>query len=329
MSEHTDSVQPPTPVRTSEHAQTALLNELETRCGSELVQWLVEQKAALAQAALTQSEEVSLGTRLLTLLGSALIDVSRRFGRRHLVIAFAERANVHLPMVWGDGPVGHWLRDETAKVWLLSALTSDVAQENERFNVLYEIYDGCDTAGRVACLRAINFMNGVSTDGVNIIHDAGRTYLNELMEAGWCHSPFASTWLSDEEYRKAVLKSLFCEVSVDGFMRLDERADPELSRSLCEFANEREAAGRVVPMAVWRVAAYHPLPGLVARLIGRLEHPSQEERVTAAIGLGRAAHQRALFFLQDRATRESSPEVSAALNEAIQALSSLKTGDPR
>ena len=149
-----------------------------------------------------------------------------------------------------------------------------------------------------------------------MIHDAGRTYLSELMEAGWCHSPFASRYLSDEEYRKAVLKSLFCDVPVSGFMGLEERADAELARSLCEYADEREAAGRIVPSAVLRVAAFYPQPGLLARLIGRLEHPSTEERLTAAIGLERTGDQRALSFIQERVGREEDPEVNAALKHA-------------
>jgi hypothetical protein len=187
-------------------------------------------------------------------------------------------------------------------------------------DTLYLIYDASDTEGRVACLRAINFLDGDVAGGLKVIYDAGRTYLSELMEAGWCYSPFASHHLSDEEYRKAVLKALFCDVPVSGFMGLEQRADAELARSLCEYANEREAAGRVVPSEVLRVAAFYPQPGMLARLIGRLEHPSIEERLTAAIGLERTGDQRALSFIQERMTREEYPEVIQALHQAASSL---------
>lgn len=309
------------------HASTrdALLGLLSQRSGSERVDWVRAQLSTISTTRSTepsvQASKVSdLASTLSARLGEPMLEMSRHFGKRHLVGSFSERDHAHLTTPLGPMPIGHWKCDEAAKVWLLSEVISAHVHRDDRFKVLYVVYDGCDTEGRVACLRAINLIDGEPRDAMEIIHDGGRTYLNELMEAGWCNSPFAARWLSDEEYRKAVLKSLFCNVSVDGFLHLDQRADPELSRSLCEYANEREAAGRPVPMAVWRVAAFYPVPGLIARLIGRLEHPSSEERLTAAIGLGRAEDLRSESFIADRLTREDVPAVITALQEALNQL---------
>ena len=105
--------------------------------------------------------------------------------------------------------------------------------------------------------------------------------------SGLRNNPFANEHLSNTEYRKAFLKALFCDVPVDGFMDREKRADAEMAASLLDFADEREAAGRPVD-SVWTVAAFHPRPGLVARLIGRLEHPMASMRKTAAIALKNA-----------------------------------------
>ena len=153
--------------------------------------------------------------------------------------------------------------------------------------------------------------------GLELVRDAGRTYLNELMEAGWRDNPFAARFLSAEEYRKAVLKALFCQVDIEGFIGLEERADEELAQSLCAYANEREAAGREVPSALWPDAARFPSPGLVARLIGRLEHPVTLERSIAARALTAAADPRALPFLEDRLSREEEPSVREAIMRAL------------
>ena len=116
------------------------------------------------------------------------------------------------------------------------------------------------------------------------------------------------------------MKALFCDVSIEGFLNIEHAADQELSRRLCEFANEREAAERTVPQAVWRVASYHPIPGLVARLIGHLEHPKRQERLTAVICLGRAQNSLAIPFLEDRLTREDDIEIQQTLATVIDKL---------
>jgi hypothetical protein len=173
----------------------------------------------------------------------------------------------------------------------------------------------------VACLRALNFIDDDPKDGLELVYDAGRTYLSELMEAGWCNNPFSTQYLSTEEYRKAVLKALFCDVDVTGFLKLEERADEELARRLCEYADEREAAGRSVPHSVWIVSARYPRPGLVARLIGRLEHPSESERKVAILSLKSAQDSRAISFLKERLEREESWECQTLIKSTLDALS--------
>ena len=102
-------------------------------------------------------------------------------------------------------------------------------------------------------------------------------------------------------------------------MRLNERADSELALSLKDFADEREAAGRAVPDVLWPVLALHPQPGVIARLIGRLEHPLREQRIVAAKSLCNAKDPRALSFLNERLAREDDPQVNVHLEKAIAA----------
>jgi hypothetical protein len=298
-----------------------LLELLEKRSGSEATSWLETEHQRLSSSLKTVDDR-DLISQLISSLGETLLETRRRFSKRYLVAAFAERDRAWIATPRGEMPIGHWKSDEAAKLWLIATLIDDHFDHDHTYTALYQLYDASDTEGRVVCLRALNALDGSSEAGLKIVHDAGRTYLNELMEAAWCHSPFASQSMSVEEHRKAVLKSLFCDVAVSGFMGLEERADAELSRRLCEYADEREAAGRVVPASVLRVASFYPQPGLIACLIGRLEHPSAEERLTAAIGLERASDSRALSFIEERLTREPDPEIHAALMSARQKLAS-------
>lgn len=247
----------------------------------------------------------------------AMPQVGRAVGTRALVGAFNERDGATLEGTHGPFKVGHWGSDTASRVWLIA---SAVARTPAPHQALYETYEQGDTETRAACLRALNFVAGESAAvAMEMVHDAGRTYLEELMAAAWTHNPFSDAHLDDETYRKAYLKALFCNVPVDGFLNLERRADAAMAQSLCEYADERLAAGRPVPDPVWIVAAMHPRPGLVARLVGMLEHPLPEQRIVAAKALTNARDRRAAPFIEERLAREPDEPVKAALGAAFAA----------
>lgn len=282
-------------------------------------------KAAEARAALKALLDERLGGQSAWLeasmaeanpdsVGRMLLEAARAVGRRPLIAGFAERDDAALIGTHGAMKIGHWRTDEAARSLLLARVASAA---DHPYRTLYKLYDQGDTEARVAALRALNLVDDASAeDGLEMVFDAGRTYLEELMAAAWTHNPFATAHLNDTEYRKAVLKALFCDVPVDGFIGLEQRADAELAKSLCEYADERVAAGRPVPHAVWIVAAHHPRPGLVARLVGALEHPLPVERRVAATALANACDARALPFVEERLAREEDPAVLDALTRA-------------
>lgn len=287
---------------TPEQSRAALYALIEARVGSEQAKWL----AGHAGEAST--------------VRAAMAEIGRTLGRKPLVGAFAERAHATVEGVWGALPVGAWRVDEAARTWLLATAAGG---GDAPYAALFELYDLGDTDTRVAALHALNFVGGGDVErGLDLIADAGRTYLDPLLKAAWCDNPFAAEHMSDEAYRAAVLKALFCEVPVEGFIGLSARADASLAASLYDYADEREAAGRSVPAAVWTVAALHPRPGLVARLIGRLEHPLPAERRVAAEALANARDPRARSFIDERIEREQDAAVTEALERARAAVDS-------
>ena len=284
----------------SKTVRRALFELIRIRTGSETTSWL-ENSVMAADGN----------------LDGVCVELSRRMGQKPLIAGFKERNHAVLMTGLGAMPIGHWRTDRAARSWMLATLAD---KSDTPFLRLFEFYDNGDTETRIAAILAINLVDDDAvSQGLDLIHDAGRTYLDELMDAAWCNHPFAAEHMSDAEYRKAVLKALFCDVSIDGFLRLSERADVELAKSLRDFADEREAANRPVPDVLWPVLAMHPQPGLVARLIGRLEHPLSAQRLVAATSLRNAADGRALTFLEERHTRESEAAVRSMIEAAIAA----------
>lgn len=286
----------------TEKGRAALYALLAARVGGEAAAWLVARGTA--------PEAVR----------PAMAEIGRVFGRKPLVAGFAERAGTTVEGSCGPLSVGSWRIDEAARTWLLATAAAATAHPHA---ALFEHYDLGDTDTRVAALHAQNLVpDDEAEKGMALVLDAGRTYLDPLLTAAWCDNPYSAKHLSDAEYRGAVLKALFCNVPIDGFIGLSARADETLAKSLHDYADEREAAGRAVPAAVWTVAALHARPGLVARLIGRLEHPLPAERRVAAEALANARDPRSRTFIEERLARESDPAVVAALEAARAAVPS-------
>ena len=206
-----------------------------------------------------------------------------------------------------------WRIDDAGRVRLLVA-TGSLA-------IARDLYERGDARERTGALRALPFLRGARDDAsaLPIVLDAMRVAQGEIFEAAILDNPYASWHLPQHEWRKAVLKAIFLGHSILRVARLDERADAELAVSLVEFAEEREAATRAVPPELWPVAALFPPPGLAAKLLGYLEHPSPEHRLGAASALTLMSRgdPRLRPFLADRASREREVAVQAALEAAL------------
>jgi len=221
----------------------------------------------------------------------------------------------------GGDPVSlaAWRIDDAGRALLLRAAAR--RDPGGALRLALDLYQGGDARERTGALRALPLLPGARGDAAALpaLLDAMRVTQGEIFEAAILDNPYAAWHLPQHEWKKAVLKAVFVGHSILRVVRLAERADAELARSLLDLATEREAATRSVPPALWPIAALFPPPGLAAKLIGYLEHPSDEHRAAAAAALGRLApaDPRLRPFLADRAAREQVPAVQAALAAAL------------
>jgi hypothetical protein len=232
--------------------------------------------------------------------------VSRRLGKEPLGSRSA-LVVLDLPV---EVPLRAWRIDDAGRVALLCAFPGDGEA------LARELYFGGDMRERSGALRALGVV-GRGALAVDAVMDACRVSAVELFEPAVAENPYTARVLPDHEFRQAVLKAAFMGISVARIMRLEERADAELTRMLLSYVTEREVAGRSVPPDIWPVVAAHPAAGLVAKLCGYLEHPAEAHRVGAAVALGRIRDARARPFLEDRLARETDAVARRALERAI------------
>jgi hypothetical protein len=269
-----------------------LIDVLADRASADGVAWLRDQLDA-ARA----------GDRAA--VRKAFPGMGRRLGRGELgvegALARADGAEV---------PLRAWRVDDVGRAALIAAFADG------RDELARELYFSGDLRERTGVLRGLA-LAGEGDAAMDAVRDACRANARELFEAAVADNPYASAGLNENEFRQAVLKSVFLGVPLESIARIDERADAELTRMLLSYVTEREMAVRSVPPDIWPVAGRAPIPGTVARLVGYLEHPLAAHRAGAARGLGISGDPRGRAFLEERLPRETDESVRAAIAGAL------------
>ena len=126
-----------------------------------------------------------------------------------------------------------------------------------------------------------------------------RTSMRSVFEAVAHRSPFPAEQFSEAQWNQMVLKALFVESPLHPIQKLDERSNPELARVLCDFAQERWAAGRSVPIELWRCVGPHADEAMLADLTRAFRSDLPLEREAAALALNSCNLSEAKALLDD------------------------------
>jgi hypothetical protein len=235
--------------------------------------WLDEQLANL-------EEDPSDGT-----LAIALGMAPRRLGKADLALEPADYAAADRALQGWD-PHG-WSVVDAARVLMISGLPSkDFPQ---RFRML------CSTAD-VAELVALYRGLPLYPDPASLEPQVGeglRSNMRSVFEAIAHRNPYPRAHFDEHRWNHMVLKALFIGSPLEPIQGLDERANPELARILCDFAHERWAAGRPVPAELWRCVGPFAEGQAVEDLFQVLKSENPDERRAAAAALAASPDPRA------------------------------------
>ncbi|MDA1118701.1 MAG: EboA domain-containing protein, partial [Proteobacteria bacterium] len=207
-----------------------LLRRLEATRGA----WLDAQIAALAQDTSDAALEIALGM------------VPRKLGKAELSLTDADLAAAGKAIPGWD-PRG-WNVTDAARILLLSGLPSGGKPFAERFRALCAT---ADVAELVTLYRGLPLY----PDPAALESQVGeglRSNMRAVFEAIAHGNPYPKAHFDDHRWNHMVLKALFIGSPLAPIQGLDERANPELARIMCDFAHERWAAARPVPFEIWR-----------------------------------------------------------------------------
>jgi hypothetical protein len=118
-----------------------------------------------------------------------------------------------------------------------------------------------------------------------------------VFEAIAHRNPYAKAHFDDHRWNHMVLKALFIGSPLAPIQGLDERANPQLARIMCDFAHERWAASRPVPFEIWRCVGPFAEGQALEDLARVLAGGAGIERRAAALALAASPDRRAAQML--------------------------------
>lgn len=174
--------------------------------------------------------------------------VPRKLGRTDLNLRESEIDGLQRASNQRWDPTG-WTVETAARILILCA----VAEHDESaFGTLFT-----DLCRRADLNESITFYRGVplyphSVELDKQIGEGLRSNIRAVFEAIAHRNPYPRQHFDQNRWNHMVLKALFIDSTLAPIQGLDERANPELARILCDYAHERWAAKRPVTPELWR-----------------------------------------------------------------------------
>lgn len=238
--------------------------------------WLDAQAAALDADPSDQTLAIAFGM------------APRRLGKADLAFSREDSAAA----LEGWNPQG-WSVTDAARILLLSGLKQSDKPFAERLRSLCRT---ADVAELIALYRGLPLY----PDPAALEPQVGeglRSNMRAVFEAIAHNNPYPRRHFDQHRWNHMVLKALFIGSPLAPIQGLDERANPELARLMCDFAHERWAAGREVPFEIWRCVGPFAEGAALDDLARVLQSSEPLEREAAALALSACPDKRAAQLL--------------------------------
>jgi len=214
----------------NDSVRNQLQSALQVRTSGEAARWLLDAR----KEAETGSRE-----RLLAIY----TDASMRLGRLPLAAPAGES-----PTAAEGLALDRWILEDAARAVFLLARVDHATFEGFEADAR-ACYEMGDAREQQSWLRAVALLPAPDRF-LALVIDACRTNILPVFEAVACENPYPSRFFPERNFNQLVMKALFNGVRLDRIVGLAARANIELARMATDFAAERRAAGRPVPVDI-------------------------------------------------------------------------------
>ncbi len=277
-----------------------LVSWIGRRVSPDAMAWLEQKRSDLTNQPAARALQIAIGM------------VPRRMGKADLSLSQDDLSDAARARA-GWTPVG-WTVDQAARIVLLLGTAGAPGPFAERLQALSAT---SDVGELIAIYRGLPLypdqptLTAMAADGL-------RTAMRSVFESVAHHNPFPAEQFSESAWNHMVLKALFIESSLDPIQGLDRRWNPDLARTLRDYAHERWAAGRPVIPELWRGVGRFADDGAIDDLAHILKAGNEAERAAAALALSESDRPAAADLL------ETEPDLAADIRAGRIGWSSLE-----
>lgn len=214
-----------------------------------LENWILRQASDAARAWLDQQRE-TIGQQDTRTLYLAFGFAPRKVGKADLQLT--ERDLADAAEARPGWLPGHWTLDQAARAVLLLSLPSD--DDQVYFRSLEKLFETAEIREQICLYQALQLLPHQELYDDRLAEGL-RTNVKSVFCAISHHNPLPQEILGNAAWNQMILKSLFIGAALDPIQGLDRRVNPDLARMLIDYAHERRAAQRPIPVELWRVAA--------------------------------------------------------------------------
>jgi hypothetical protein len=250
------------------HAADLLDTWLLDRLPEEQYHWLKERLELVNSENSIRNLHISFGL------------IPRRLGKGDLCLSDSELSAGHVACA-GWIP-SSWTIDTAARVLLLCKI---VQSTNLTFGNLFKsLCRTADLGESIALYQGIA-LYPASDELDQQIGDGLRTNMRAVFEAIAHNNPYPQAHFAELRWNHMVLKALFIDSTLHPIQGLDDRANAELARILCDYAHERWAANRDVTPELWRCVGPFASNDMLDDLRKVMNSKNATERKAGALAL--------------------------------------------
>jgi hypothetical protein len=144
----------------------------------------------------------------------------------------------------------HWSVDQAARTLIVLALPHDNCEKY--LHTLEQVFNTADLGELVALYQALPLLHypeklrDRACEGI-------RSNMTAVFNAVALQNPYPAEYFDNRAWNQMILKALFVGSPLYLIQGIDARNNPELSRMLLDYANERQAAKRSVSPELWEL----------------------------------------------------------------------------
>ncbi len=224
--------------RTTESADSARI-----RAAAQLHKWVV---AALASDEAQWLDEALTKADVRRSLDIAFSRTGRKTGTGRLTVDIAAQATA-ASLIAGWQPE-HWDLSDAVRILLaIAALEHDPT-------ALDRLARHADIGEQCALYRGL-VLYPADVDVSDLVGRGLRTHAQPVFESIAHYSPWPARELDQHRWNHLVLKAMFMDIALWPIQGFDDRRNADLARMALDFAAERYAAARALPLELFRCVA--------------------------------------------------------------------------